>query len=112
MVLPAQAIALLKDAEVCATDGEWDRATCAIRRRRGTCHVSHALDLVAAEVQGPARPIDGGVSQQRGDKANEERGECVLCRCPLWHCTLRLISGSLGPKLFEGAGADQGDGPA
>jgi hypothetical protein len=35
----------------------------------------------------------------------------VLWRCPLWHCTLRLISDSRGPKLFEGAGADQGDGP-
>jgi hypothetical protein len=43
------------------------------------------VDLVAPEVQGPARPIDGGVSQQRGDKANEERQrrEGVLWRCPL-----------------------------
>ncbi len=44
---------------------------------------------VAAEFQVPARPINGGVRQQRGDKANEERqrGEGVLWRCPLRHCT-------------------------
>jgi hypothetical protein len=49
-----------------------------VHKGRGPCHVSHALDLVAMEVQDPARPIDRGVSQQRGDKANEECGEGVL----------------------------------
>jgi hypothetical protein len=44
-----------------------------VHKGGGPCHVSHALDLVAIEVHDPVRPIDGGVKQQRGDKANEER---------------------------------------
>ena len=56
-----------------------------VPKGRGPCHVSHALDLVETECQVSVRPIDGGVSQQRGDKANEERqrGEGELRRCPL-----------------------------
>jgi hypothetical protein len=68
----------------------------------GPCHVSNALDLVAGEVQVPARPIDGGVSQQRADKANEERqrGEGVLWRCPLQHCT-REVTRTEGTKAMS-----------
>ena len=69
-----QALALLKDAEVCATDGEWERATCTIHRRRGA---RPPLAAVTVKVQPNASLYRLLIDQQR---VKQDKVEVWVCR--------------------------------
>jgi hypothetical protein len=69
-----QALALLKDAEVCATDGEWERAICTIRRRRGA---RPPLAAVTVKVQPTASLHRLLIDQQR---VKQDKVEVWVCR--------------------------------
>jgi hypothetical protein len=69
-----QALALLKEAEVDATDGEWERATCTIRRRRGA---RPPLAAVTVKVQPNASLYRLLIDQQR---IKQDTVEVWVCR--------------------------------
>jgi len=69
-----QARALLKNAEIDATDEEWERATCTIRRRRGA---RPPLAAVKVKVQPNASLYRLLVDQQR---INQDKVEVWVCR--------------------------------
>jgi hypothetical protein len=67
-----QALALLKEAEIIATDEEWERATCTIRRRRGA---RPPLAAVKVKVQPNASLYRLLIDQQR---INQDKVELSL----------------------------------
>jgi hypothetical protein len=69
-----QALALLKEAEVYATDGEWERAICTIRRRRGA---RPPLAAVTVKVQPNASLYRLLIDQQR---VKQDKVDVWVCR--------------------------------